>query len=125
MINKTSLFILVLTAISCGKDVGKYDDNYIGEWRSSTFTTTDNNGLRQNVLIIDSKNGLWGYQCNTDGEDCRDILTGNIKINHKRTKLYLIKLKGGSIHLEIEKEPYLNQNGVWTCLLDGIELYKQ
>jgi hypothetical protein len=125
MLNRNILILIVLFVVSCGKDAGKYNENYIGEWRSSMFTKGEQNGLRQNILIVDSKNDRWGFDCNTAGENCKDELTGKVRINQERNKLYLVKLKGGSVHLTIEKEPYVNQNGVWTCLLDGVELYRE
>ena len=116
-----SLFATVFLYTSCGKYVGDYNPDFVGSWSTEPIMTDEGVEVR-NYVTIDGDNSSYWYLC--DGSNaCVAGTSGKAKINRKHTRLW-IGDKSESSPLKIDKEPYLDTDGKWKCMLNGVPYIK-
>lgn len=117
----SSLFTIVFLYSSCGKYVGDYNADFVGSWATEPMLTENGVEVRSYVKI-DGNNSHYMYLC--DGSNtCVAGTTGKAKINRKHTRLW-IGDKSEASPLKIDQEPYLDTDGKWKCVLNGVPYIK-
>jgi len=128
MKNKTSLILattILLSTYSCNvKNVEKYNEDFIGEWRTEVFYSPTKGDSIRNYLNVDGNDSAYGVACDQDlpFSDCLIFQTGKIKFN-TNTKAMQFGNSVSQIHY-VTDEPYINESGVWELSLDSISYYK-
>lgn len=116
---------LLLSIASCNvQNIEKYNEDFIGEWRTAVYNSPTKADSIRNFLTVDGKNSSFGVACETDVafKNCLIFQTGKVKYN-KSTKGIQVGNSVSQIKY-VTQEPFINENGVWELSLDSISYFK-
>ena len=128
MKNAFGLFALIfsfLFLVSCSvQDIEKYNEDFIGQWRTDIYFSPTKGDSIRNYLTIDGKDSGFGIACKIDDpfEECLNFQAGKVKFN-KASKGIQIGNSVQQIHY-VDKEPYVNGQGKWELIIDSVSYYK-
>lgn len=128
MKNTIGLFLLLFSFLfmtACNvQDIEKYNDDFIGEWRTDIYFSPTKGDSIRNYLTVDGHDSGLGLACETDDpfEKCLYFQAGKVKYN-KASKGIQIGNSVQQVHY-VDQEPYVNGNGKWELIIDSISYYK-
>lgn len=128
MRNSIVLLFIIMTLLaitSCNiEDIEKYNDDFVGSWRTDVhFSATKGDSIRH-YLTIDGSDSGFGIGCKVDEpfEECLDFKTGKVKYN-KASKGIQVGNSVKQIHY-VQQEPHINDEGKWIMVIDKVSYYR-
>ncbi len=115
--------LLFFTSCSV-QDIEKYNEDFIGQWRTDVYFSPTKGDSIRNYLTIDGKDSGFGIACKIDDpfEECLSFQGGKVKFN-KASKGIQIGNSVQQIHY-VDQEPYVNSQGQWELIIDSVSYYK-
>ena len=114
----------MITASCSVQELEKYNEDFKGEWRSAKYFSPQAGDTIRNYLKVDGKNSAFGLLCDEsiEFEGCLYYQQGKAKYNKASKGLQI----GNSVQniYSIDKEPFINTNGVWEMYIDSVSYYK-
>lgn len=120
------LFILLSALLSsCSvQELEKYNEDFKGDWRSAVYYSAQAGDSIRNYLTVNGNNSAFGLLCNKNSsfDGCLYYQQGKAKYNKASKGLQI----GNSVQniYAIDKEPFVNSNGVWELSIDSVSYYK-
>lgn len=119
----TIILLIVVSACSV-QELEKYNEDFKGNWRTDIYYSAQAGDSIRNYLQIDGKNSAFGLLCNknTAFDGCLYYQQGKAKYNKASKGLQI----GNSVQniYSIDKEPFINSDGVWELSIDSVSYYK-
>jgi hypothetical protein len=119
------VFGLFFLASSCNvQNIEKYNEEFIGEWRTGVYYSPTKSDSIRNFLTVDGKDSGFGVACEKDDpfEKCLFFQTGKVKYN-KASQGIQVGNSVQQIH-RVDREPFINSSGIWELEIDSISYYK-
>lgn len=121
-----SITIILMTVVtSCSvKELEKYNEDFKGNWRTDIYYSAQAGDSIRNYLQVDGKNSAFGLLCdkNSSFDGCLYYQQGKAKYNKASKGLQI----GNSVQniYSIDKEPFINSDGIWELSIDSVSYYK-
>lgn len=121
-----SITIILMTVVtSCSvKELEKYNEDFKGNWRTDIYYSAQAGDSIRNYLQVDGKNSAFGLLCdkNSPFDGCLYYQQGKAKYNKASKGLQI----GNSVQniYSIDKEPFINSDGIWELSIDSVSYYK-
>lgn len=117
--------IFVIGIASCStEELEKYNPDFKGKWRSAVYFTSTVGDSVQNFLVIDGRDSGFGIACEKNCEfcNCLTFQVGRARIKASTKELQI----GGTVNqiLQINQEPFENDNGEWELEINQIAYFK-
>ena len=118
------LFMFLFVTSCSVQDIEKYNEDFIGQWRTNIYYAPMKGDSIRNYLTIDGKDSGFGIGCETDDPfvKCLNFQTGKVKYN-KASKGIQVGNSVQQIHY-VDQEPFINNLGKWELIIDSISYYK-
>ncbi|HTO37070.1 MAG TPA: hypothetical protein VL021_01495 [Brumimicrobium sp.] len=118
------LFITILISSCSVEKIEQYNEDFIGQWRTDAYFSPTKGDSIRNYFTVDGSDSAFGVGCEIDDpfKMCLVLQTGRVKINKSS---YGIQV-GNAVDLihYVQKEPFINDDGVWEMTIDNISFYK-
>lgn len=120
-----SVILLTLTLASCNvEDLEKYNEEFIGEWRTDIYYSPSKGDSIRNYFTVDGRDSGFGFGCEIDDPfvKCLTLQTGKLKYNKASRGLQV----GNSVQFihYVDREPFINDDGKWELMIDSVSYYK-
>jgi hypothetical protein len=120
-----SLIILLLIVVSCNKPAYKYNEEFVGVWRTIPVYDDLLNTEVMSEIVIEGEDGTFKNACNPCGQDlcnCLNYQVGKAVMNSNRSQ---IRIGSSGFALTIQEEPNKDANGVWRMKVQNLVYYRQ
>lgn len=120
------LIIAVLLFISsCSvQELEKYNEDFRGDWRTNVYFSPQAGDSIRNYLKVDGNNSAFGLLCDKsdDFDGCLYYQQGKVKYNKANQGLQI----GNSVQniYRIDREPFINSDGIWELSIDSVAYFK-
>jgi hypothetical protein len=119
------LIIFIIFATSCSvKELERYNEDFRGEWRTQVYFSPQAGDSIRNYLNVNGNNSAFGLLCNENDpfDACLYYQQGKAKYNKANQGLQI----GNSVQniYRIDREPFINDDGVWELSIDSVSYYK-
>jgi len=119
------LVFLLFIVVSCNKPAYKYNEEFVGVWRTIPVYDELLNTEVMSEIVIEGEDGTFKNACNPCGQDlcnCLNYQVGKAVMNSNRTQ---IRIGSSGFALTIQEEPNLDTSGVWTMKVQNLRYYRQ
>lgn len=111
--------------VSCStEELEQYNPDFKGKWKSNVYYTSTVGDSVQNFLVIDGRDSGFGIACEKSCEfcNCLTFQVGRARIKESTKELQI----GGSVNqiLQINEEPFINNENTWQLKINNIEYFK-
>jgi hypothetical protein len=119
-----SITFLFLIASCSTEELEQYNPDFKGRWKSAVYYTSTVGDSVQNFLVVDGRDSGFGVACEKACEfcNCLTFQVGRARIKASTKELQI----GGQVNqiLEINQEPFINENDEWELEINQVAYFK-